>query len=747
MFFTDKKRKKNLISSLLALTFFCGAVFLAQTHSVYAEGSVFDISLNPFKYLFYTIFVFFGWLTSVAVTIFGFYTDPETMGLLNRSSVYEMWKFIRDFFNLFFILTLLYVAFKIVFQIDKDYKKMLLSLLLAALYINFSFPVSRALIDMTNVPMYFFANQMMSDPSKPGESFGTALRASQLKGILVPDSIGYSNLGAIDTSRLLAAVIFLFLFSITLLVLAILFANRVVFLIILVIFSPIGFAAFVFPGMGDWSKKWWEHFWKNALFGPAAMLGLLIATRFLAEIAQDQTFSKIKTVATQASTASEMGFIASMVMFAIPIIMLWMVMALGNTMSIAGASGLISMGQNFSKWAGKLPFKGVWALTKFGGRKLDSNVLSKYHMSPKAWIGAVKDWAEHSKHEDNIPIEKAKGAAHNMINIALGNTFGRVPVLKKLVIKDTFNYKLAEIEKIKAEKKKEAIDNAGGIKDQSVALRMMKEGEDEHDEEKILGAMDMLADTNGWNDYIRGKDLTMSSETVNTEMERLFDAAGVKGEIKERLKTNLALHGEQARNWALAGLAVGDENGKFKTSTPEQQATYVAWKFLQEDRQAAMRGFHPDSAFTSVVGDLREEDGTLIMDPDDPTKAKRGTVYGDLNGVVGQRLFKAFDGGHAKNWARAREFNTVLTRQLRAAVLDKSGNTNKELQNAYNNFAGFKAYVNTMVKESGDKEGKNSSTGMELTDGKLVFGSGKVSSGGGSSFGGGGADTSDTSLD
>jgi len=741
MFFTDKKRKKNLLFSLLALTFFCGVIFLAQTHSVHAEGSVFDISLNPFKYLFYTIFVFFGWLTSVAVTIFGFYTDPDTFGLLNRSSVYEMWKFIRDFFNLFFILTLLYVAFKIVFQIDKDYKKMLLSLALAALYINFSFPVSRALIDMTNVPMYFFANQMMSDPSKPGESFGTALRASQLKGILVPDSIGYSNLGAIDTSRLLAAVIFLFLFSITLLILAILFANRVVFLIILVIFSPIGFAAFVFPGMGEWSKKWWEHFWKNALFGPAAMLGLLIATRFLAEIAQDQTFSKIKTVATQASTASEMDFIASMVMFSVPIIMLWMVMALGNTMSIIGASGLISMGQNFSKWMGKTvggaPFKGAWALTKFGGRKLDSNVLSKYHISPKAWIGAVKDWAEHSKHEDNIPVDKAKGEAHNMINKLLQKTIGQVPGFKKLVVKDTFDYKLAEIEKVKVAKKKEASDNASGVKDQSVALRMMKEGEEEHDEEKILGAMDMLSETNGWNDYIRGKfeknsdgsykyekaadgitdkldeggnkikiPMRMNTKNARAEVERLLNSAlpGEKNkEMRQKLRTGIGIRAEAAGNGALAGMTIIDENGEYKDQDEEEQAVYATWKWLQQDAQKGMQSAHPDMVFESEFTQLMEDD------PDNPGKERpvidpatdrpvKGAVYRDLNGVTARKWASRLTAGHAGNWKRGRELIPVLQKQLLAAV--KKPNQYPELINAYKKFKGFQLLVDSMVDDS-----------------------------------------------
>jgi hypothetical protein len=229
--------------------------------------------------------------------------------------------------------------------------------------------------------------------------------------------------------------------------------------------------------------------------------------------------------------------------------------------------------------------------------------------------------------------------------------------------------------------------------------------------------MDMLAETNGWNDYLREKKgRAMTPENVSKTVDELFDKAGIKpgSVIAERLKTNLALRGEAARNWAVAGIALGDKDGNFQSTTPEQQAAYVSWKFLQEDRQAAMRGFHPDSVFSSTYG----------PDPADPSKNK--TTFGDLNGVVGKKLLEGFDGGHVKNWSRSREFNTVLIEQLKAAVNDKTGKTNKGLQDAYTNFPGFHAYVNAVIRETSPdgKSDKGSSTGLELTGGKLVFATG-----------------------
>lgn len=392
-------------------------------------------SSNPievgFKWLLYGIFTFFGWLASVALTLFEWAIDPKYIsgdpGLFNRESIYNMWKFIRDFFNLFFILVLLYIAFTVVFQIQKDFKKALLSLVLAALFINFSFPVTRFLIDATNVPMYFFANQMLAANGK-GNILGPAMSASSLKGILVPGSQdGKFDTDRVTVSRLIAAIVFIFLFSITLLVLAVMFVIRLIALLILLVFSAAGFAASIIPGMKEYSDMWWKNFWKYALFGPAAMLMILIATRFFDEIGNEQSavLVGLRNTATGVTTQTETSFIASMAMFSIPIIMLWMAMGLAQKMSIAGASSVVGAGQKFSKWAGKktmdggkwLTYKNPVARGVGGGVKdrFDNNRLVKFLRSPskteariKGAVGTGTMKGELEKLHDKAAYEKAK---------------------------------------------------------------------------------------------------------------------------------------------------------------------------------------------------------------------------------------------------------------------------------------------------------------------------------------------------
>ncbi len=358
-----KKNTKKIPAAFfgLAVLAVAGGIFLVSPHSAHADFfGIGDTVASAFQWLLYGIFSLFGLLGSVAVTLFGWAINPSYIsgndGLFNRASVYSMWKFIRDFFNLFFILILLFSALATVFQIQKyNYKKILLNLVLMALLVNFSFPVSRFLIDTTNVPMYFFANQMMGgDSSHPEKALGTAMSAAQLKTLLLPKGADE------DATKILVAIVVMFLFSVSLMVLAVMFVIRLVALLILVIFSSVGFAATVIPGLEKYASMWWDKFWQYALFGPAAMLMLFISVQFFAEIGKDNTFGQFNQVATGiTSTEDTSSMAASMAMFSIPIILLWASIGLANSFSVAGAGAVTGQGQKFARWAGRKTWGGA----------------------------------------------------------------------------------------------------------------------------------------------------------------------------------------------------------------------------------------------------------------------------------------------------------------------------------------------------------------------------------------------------
>ena len=406
--FGANKNKKNIqyASVLLLLILVGGVAFPHPVHAVDILGMFGDGVAGVFKSLLWGVFSMVGGLLSGAVTIFQYAVDPAVYGptgLFNKASVYNMWKLIRDFLNLFFILTLLYTAFTIVFQIASNYKKTLLSIVLAALFVNFSFPLTRVIIDATNVPMYYFINLILdsgkSNPNLPiavGQgALGPALAASGLKDILIPPQNSLSS-ETITVAQLLMAIVFLFVFMVTLMVLAVMFVIRMMALLLLVIFSPIGFAASIIPGLKQYSAKWWDKLWQYAFFGPAAMLMLYIATQFFEEIAKDDTKMNMK-LATQnniASTGSD--FFASMGMYSITIIMLWMAIGLANSMSIAGAGAVAGTGEKFLKWAGRKTYNnpvgrglGVGVKDRFQGTR-----VGRWLKSPSGTEAAIKGWTK-----------------------------------------------------------------------------------------------------------------------------------------------------------------------------------------------------------------------------------------------------------------------------------------------------------------------------------------------------------------
>jgi hypothetical protein len=327
------------------------------------------------KSVLYGFFVLCGWLAGIAIAIFTSFVNPDIFQILNSQGVYSMWQFIRDFFNLFFILTLLYIAFTTIFQVAKDYKKALLNLVIMALLVNFSFPISRFLIDAGNVPMYYFANQISPD-GRIETGLGAIFNASRIQGILVfgsvsaasdaqgnPRSVGIGDVVKLEFAHLIAAIVFLFVFAITLLVLAVMFVIRFAVLVVLVIFSSVGFAGTVIPGMNKFANQWWESFTQYVIYGPAAMLMVLVSIRFFDALDTSGTGDLITDVATNVSDKEMVGFISSAAMFSIPIVILWIAIGLSSKMSIAGSAAVTGAGFTAIGWAKKKTIGGAKWMT------------------------------------------------------------------------------------------------------------------------------------------------------------------------------------------------------------------------------------------------------------------------------------------------------------------------------------------------------------------------------------------------
>ena len=346
-----------------------GACFLFMPHvglaadSGWGPAAALGTALKgAVSWLLYQIFILVTWIATAAIALFGFAIDTDlvsgTKGLLNRSVIYELWQFIRDFFNIFFIFMLLIGAFSMVFQLEQyNAKKTLLKIILAALLINFSFPIARVMIDAANVPMYFFAQQIVSTSKSDGvvDAFQkSSLGATKISNILLPpDGKGGHKYEEAGPAKLIIAIVFMFIFAISLAVLAVMFVIRLTMLVVLVIFSPVAFVS-LFPGIKEHSDKWWKEFTKYVLFGPSAMLMLLVTVRFMDAIGQDDWYKQAEAAAGKAAGAGDGMLVAQQfILLSIPMIMIWITLSLSSQASLKGAGMVEGWGKKALGWGKK----------------------------------------------------------------------------------------------------------------------------------------------------------------------------------------------------------------------------------------------------------------------------------------------------------------------------------------------------------------------------------------------------------
>lgn len=292
-----------------------------------------------------------GFLLSMAEAIFQWIVNPTNMkAVIDNKIIYQIWRTVRDVFNVAFIMVLLFSAFATIFQsaANFNYKKVLLNLVIMALLVNFSYPIARFIIDASNMMMYGFLGKIGGS-----NSFLAIIEASKL------DKIFQAGTGdKPDTLLLLVTVIFTFIFAITLLIIAILLVIRTITLAVYVIFSPIAFVGSILPGtaLAEAGSKWWKDFMQQCFAGPIMVFMLYVALEMIKAIYDSKgSMDKIvmKQVASSGDFAPTLGdLISSASFFSIPIIILWLGIIKAQESGIHGAKAVVGAGTKLMKNVG-----------------------------------------------------------------------------------------------------------------------------------------------------------------------------------------------------------------------------------------------------------------------------------------------------------------------------------------------------------------------------------------------------------
>jgi hypothetical protein len=239
--------------------------------------------------------------------------DPQ-QGL---AVVTQAWQVLRDLANLCLMFVLLYIAFSTILQLSGfSTKRMLITTIIVAILMNFSFLFASVVIDFSNELATFFYNSINPSTSQTVNNQAvTILGNIPTKGISgifiqglgiisVYDAGNQGSTGAVDSSGQnnfvqntvtsqggpsnispwnivivgLGGSVLMLVTSFVLLAAAVLFLIRVVVLIGVLMFSAIAIASYALPQTKKIFDVWLNYLLKYAFFAPAYLLMMYLVT-------------------------------------------------------------------------------------------------------------------------------------------------------------------------------------------------------------------------------------------------------------------------------------------------------------------------------------------------------------------------------------------------------------------------------------------------------------------------------------
>lgn len=213
--------------------------------------------------------------------------------------VIEGWKIVLGFANMFFAVILVVIAFATMTgNASYGMKNLLGKLIIAAILINFSLIICGAIIDVSQIFVHYFVDEMKNTNKSfagaivKGLYIGDLLKSVSIEKINNNESLigaaamdrntnnSNSNLSlsianAIMGSLFLIMAIFAFAGGIVLLI------TRMLTLWGLIIFSPLAWIASILPRTQSYYTQWWSDFINKCVVGPAYVFFVYLALRMV----------------------------------------------------------------------------------------------------------------------------------------------------------------------------------------------------------------------------------------------------------------------------------------------------------------------------------------------------------------------------------------------------------------------------------------------------------------------------------
>jgi hypothetical protein len=276
-----------------------------------------DLTLSVLYSVLYALFVMSSFLVYLSGAIFNlsiFLSISQIKELLPDPAIRLTWTVFRDIANTLFVFLLLYAGIQtIVGNAKSSIQKIITWTIISAIFVNFSLFLTKSLVDVSNIVSLGIYNKIIVDSdienNKPSTGYtlattnalsqmmnssGGGLAGSYVKAFEVTSTLkplenkeGSANLVKEQYAliiRLAASIFGLLSASALMLASGLMFLARFVFVILLMIGSPLFFIGLAFPQFVKLKDFWQKHLVKNLVFPPVFFILIYISISLITSL-------------------------------------------------------------------------------------------------------------------------------------------------------------------------------------------------------------------------------------------------------------------------------------------------------------------------------------------------------------------------------------------------------------------------------------------------------------------------------
>ncbi|HBB38077.1 MAG: hypothetical protein UV82_C0002G0087 [Candidatus Magasanikbacteria bacterium GW2011_GWD2_43_18] len=667
------KRKRNFFVIQFFLALAVIGIFGAAI-PVQAAGFFTDLINGLFSFFSWVMFILARLFVGLTIFALKFFIEVASYNnFIDTPTVKIGWYLVRDVANMFFVVVLLVISFGTILGLEQyEWKKTLVKLVFAAIFINFSNMIAQLIIDVAQVFTITFVNALSATA---GGNIINMFNIDTMYNITGAEKFGEGSDLKIETFAASVTVFFLALIMMTTMgAFAIVMVARMVILWVLIIMSPLAYIFQVIPQTQKYAQEWWSMFTNHVIVAPVMVFFLWLSFATLGtgnsgaidlsdvDLADADTAinTAVNSGAGQKLSISEATSWENLANYLIAIAFLLVgLRAVRNLGVVAG--GLTSSAIGFAKNVATIATGASFARGAYNrGRDLAKKKTDEALFQP------VRDWAKRTKSSIDdkrktipyfraIPFIGLKGSmrrkklneeaerSSKLIdenfedtisrkeNISAVDRFGKW--MKEttgagfgIEVRKTIRYKLEkEQDRIQEEKAKaketrkaegdeDVTSKADGAIQSDEAIQKI-----EKDHEKALGAY--IESSSKFGDA--GKDDAWVKEHINEEALKAQAAASLKNETEEQLSEEFRGTAEgkkMADELKTLAEAIAQSTTAYKKSYLEflaglaQDGTLKAEDFDDDSRKliAEARKLDPSKEDSAVISELMK-DGSISL--------------------------------------------------------------------------------------------------------------------------------------